>query len=109
MISFIETSTRGIKMTDRSVVAACPLGGSLRGTGMSGRPSALSLSATAGVVSTRERSERPIQAPAVAVVAQAKAYAFTATTNGAGSNGNQKTQHHLKWAFRGLEPWSDPA
>lgn len=104
MITIIENT---IKMTDRPVVAACPLGGSLRGSGVSGRLSALSLSAAVGVVSTRERSERPTQAPAVAAVA-AQAYAFAAKTNGAGNNGNQKTQHHPKWASRGLEPWSDP-
>jgi len=39
-------------------------------------------------------------------VAQAQAYAFTAA--GAGSR-KQTTQHHLMWAFRGPEPWSDPA
>ncbi|MDX6346411.1 MAG: hypothetical protein QOF84_1201 [Streptomyces sp.] len=106
MITIIENT---IKMTDRPVVAACPLGGSLRGSGVSGRLSALSLSAAAGVVFTRERSERPTQAPAVAAAAaQAQAYAFAAKTNGAGNNGNQKTQNHPKWASRGLEPWSDP-
>jgi hypothetical protein len=65
--------------------------------------------AAAGVVTTRVRCARPTQAPAVAAVAaQAQAYAFAAKTNGAGTNGNQRTQHHPKWASRGLEPWSDP-
>ncbi|WP_431947354.1 hypothetical protein [Actinacidiphila sp. bgisy167] len=92
MISFMT------KMTDRPVVAACFLGASFRGTGLSG-----GLPTT--VLSIRERGgERPTQAPAAAVVAEAQAYAIAAT-NGAG---NQK-QQHLKWAFRGLEPWSDPA
>jgi len=119
-MTIIETKpVSTVKMTDRSVVAACPLGISLRGTGASGRLLSMS-SAVLPVV--RERSERPVQAPAVAVaaVAQVQAYAFAATTNGAGTNGyaglgganeqhaEQKTQHNLKWAFRGLEPWSDP-
>lgn len=102
MINFIHNTT------DRTVVAACPLGASLLGTGLSsslsGRVSALGTPA----LSLRERAgERPTQAPAEAVMAQAKtkAYAFAAT-NGAGI---PKTQQHPKWAFRGLEPWSDPA
>jgi hypothetical protein len=90
------------KMTDRQVVAACSLGASLRGTGLSSR---LSGGLPTTVLSIRERGgERPAQAPAVAVMAEAQAYAFAAT-NGAGI---QKTQQHPKWAFRGLEPWSDP-
>lgn len=103
------------KMTDRSVVAACPLGISMRGTGLS------ATSALLPVLPVRERSERPVQAPAVAAAAaQVKTYAFAAAANGAGTakganaasghaNGQQKTQHGTKWAFRGLEPWSDPA
>jgi hypothetical protein len=113
MINIIETKpVATVKMTDRSIVAACPLGISLRGTGMSGRLSSLS----SAVLPVRERSERPAVAPAVAVaaVAQVQAYAFAATTNGAETgtenhgNASQKTQHNPKWAFRGLEPWSDP-
>lgn len=94
------------KMTDRSVVAACPLGSSLRSTGLSGgiagvRPASL---ANLPVLA---RNERPTQAPEAAVAAaQARAYAFAAA--GAGSK-KQTTQHHTMWAFRGLEPWSDPA
>lgn len=89
MISFMET----IKMTDRSVVAACPLGFELPGTGLSTGANEARL------------SERPIQAPAVAATARAIAYAFAA--NGAGSRTTQ--QHHQKWALRGLGPWSYPA
>ncbi|WP_431042340.1 hypothetical protein ACQUSR_10765 [Streptomyces sp. P1-3] len=91
MISFIKTT----KMTDRSVVFACPLGSSLRtqGTGLSG-----SLEARI--------SERPTKAPEVAAVAQANAYAFATAANGAG---HQTKQQHPMWAFRGLEPWSHPA
>ncbi|MEV6011580.1 hypothetical protein AB0M29_32790 [Streptomyces sp. NPDC051976] len=111
MISQMTTT----KMTDRSVIATCPLGVSLRATG-------LSASLLLPVVPVRERNERPIQAPAVAAAAktQASAYAFAAAANGAGAGtangidggtakGQQKTQQHGKWAFRGLEPWSDPA
>ncbi|MGR8008405.1 hypothetical protein [Streptomyces hypolithicus] len=94
------------KMTDRSVVAICPLGSSPRGTGMS------SISA-AGLVSllglpVLARNERPTEAPEAAVAAaRAKAYAFAAA--GAGFKKQTTTQHHTMWAFRGLEPWSDPA
>jgi hypothetical protein len=109
-------------MTDRSVVAACPLGMSLSGTGVSGRLLPMFSASSVVLEVVRERSERPVQAPAVAVaaVAQVQAYAFAATTSGAGTNGHaglgggneqhaeQKTQHNPKWAFRGLEPWSDP-
>ncbi|WNI17888.1 hypothetical protein [Actinacidiphila sp. ITFR-21] len=120
MISLMTTA----KMTDRSVIAACPLGMSLRDTGLS------ATSLVMPALPVRDRSERPIQASAVAAAAaQASAYAFAAAANGAGAgtakganaangqalNGHafteqQKTQQHgTKWAFRGLEPWSDPA
>lgn len=106
MIS-IETSTSSlVKTTDRSAVSACMLGVSNRGTGLSGiravRPA--SPASLAGLP-VRERDERPTEA-LEAVVARAQAYAFTAA--GAGSR-KQTTQHHLMWAFRGPDPWSDPA
>ena len=106
MISISTSSISTAKMTDRSVVSTCMLGVSNLGTGLSGisavRPaSSLSLA----VLPVRERNERPTKA-LEAVVAQAQAYAFTAA--GAGSR-KQTTQHHLMWAFRGPEPWSDPA
>ncbi|MFE6779526.1 hypothetical protein [Streptomyces sp. NPDC057702] len=97
------------KMTDRPVLATCSLGFSSQGTGVSGlgvsqfgiaavRPESLtSLSVLA------LHGERPIQAPAVAAVAQAKTYAMAAA-NGA----ENQTKHHQMWASRGLEPWSDP-
>nr|WP_222109408.1 hypothetical protein [Streptomyces cupreus] len=94
-------------MTDRSVVASlCMLGASNQGTGLSGiravRPAAsLSLAG----LPIRERNERPTKALEAAVVAKAQAYAFTAT----GAGFRKQTQHHLMWAFRGPEPWSDPA
>lgn len=105
MISISHTTT---KMTDRSIVTSCLPGISNLGTGVSGvsavRPaSPLSLA----VLPIRERNERPTKASAaVAGNAQAHAYAFAAA--GAGSL-KQTTQHHMMWAFRGLEPWSDPA
>ncbi|WP_329174965.1 hypothetical protein [Streptomyces sp. NBC_01477] len=104
------------KLTDRSAIATCPLGMSLPATGL--------VSSLLPVLPIRVRSERPTEAPAVAMAAKAKAHAFTsaAAANGAGdgnakgaegangsANGQQKTQQYGKWAFRGLEPWSDPA
>ncbi|MEV6669392.1 hypothetical protein [Streptomyces sp. NPDC051162] len=98
MISFKTSS----KMTDRPVVATRSLGitvGSLplfQGTGLP----------TAGFAPV---NERPTKASAVrAAAAQAQAYAIEATTNGAGSL-NAQQQHLTMWAFRGLEPWRDPA
>lgn len=118
MISQMTT----IKMTDRPVIAACSLDVSVVGTGMRGTGLSVS-SALLPVLPVRVRSERPTQAPAAAAAkVQAQAYAFAAAVNGAGAgtaegaeganghaNGQQKTQQHGKWAFRGLEPWSDPA
>ncbi|MEV8567156.1 hypothetical protein AB0436_16540 [Streptomyces sp. NPDC051322] len=96
--------TKFTKMTDRSVVATCLLGASLRGTGLSGI-SAVS-SASFASLPVRDRNERPTEAPAAAVaIAAPEGYALAAT--GAGL-GKQETQHHTMWAFRGLEPWSDP-
>ncbi|MFJ5866398.1 hypothetical protein ACIQEY_18545 [Streptomyces parvus] len=110
MISIIETQ----KMTDLSVVSACSLGltrsaaASLHATGLSGISAARPLS-PASLPVTRERNERPIEAPAAAVAkaAQAQAYAFAAA--GAGVKKQTQMQHHTMWAFRGPEPWSDPA
>jgi hypothetical protein len=97
------------KMTDRSVVASCLLGSvSLRGTGLSAF--AADSRALLAVLPVAARIERPTQAPVAAVEAQAHAYGFEPAA-GAGSQTKQTTQHqnHLMWAFRGLEPWSDPA
>ncbi|MEU6146388.1 hypothetical protein ABZ848_39350 [Streptomyces sp. NPDC047081] len=107
MISIKKSSISTVKMTDRSVVASlCMLGASIPGTGLSGiravRPAS---SVSLAGLPVRERNERPTKA-LEAVAAQAQAYAFTAA--GAG-NRKQTTQHHLMWAFRGPEPWSDPA
>ncbi|MFC7304967.1 hypothetical protein ACFQVC_12145 [Streptomyces monticola] len=108
--SISSVSKNVVKMTDRSVVATCLLGISNQGTGLPGgiaavRPASLSLAVLP--VSERERNQRPTKAPEAAVAAaQAQAYAFAAA--GAGSRKQTTTQHHM-WAFRGLEPWSDPA
>ncbi|MFH8571632.1 hypothetical protein QOM21_12940 [Streptomyces sp. Pv4-95] len=107
MISIIEMD----KMTDLSVVAPCALGSSLLGTGLSGfgrlsgsevaRPESLA------VLTAGERTARPSEAPAVAAAAVANAFAFEAA-NGAGSPKTYQTKHEM-WAYRGLEPWRDPA
>ncbi|MFE1295788.1 hypothetical protein [Streptomyces sp. NPDC058731] len=100
------TSTTA-KMTDLSAVSLCMLGASNQGTGLSGiRAVRPAFSVAPAGLPVRERDERPTKALEAAVVAQAQAYAFTAT--GAGIR-KQTTHHHLMWAFRGPEPWSDPA
>ena len=106
MISINTSSTSTVKMTDRSVVVSlCMLGASNPGTGLSGIPAVRPASSMSlAVLPVRERNERPTKA-LEAVAAQAQAYAFTA----AGAGSRKQTQHHLMWAFRGPEPWSDPA
>ncbi|MGW1013850.1 hypothetical protein [Streptomyces termitum] len=108
-MSIINISTASTaKMTDRSVVSACSLGFSafdllgsglpatgLPVTGLSGRGKAVN-----------EHAERPTKARVAEGKAGFAAYGFGA----AGAGKQQKTtQHHMMWAFRGLEPWSDPA
>jgi hypothetical protein len=103
--SFICTD----KMTDRSVASACPLGFSFAftGTGLSGISAALPASGLGGLP-VLERNERPTKALEAAVAAaKARAYASAATSAEARKQTTQ--QHHTMWAFRGLEPWSDPA
>ncbi|MGW6565319.1 hypothetical protein [Streptomyces sp. NPDC054975] len=115
-VSFVSID----KMTDRSVVSACSLGLSgsaflghgLPGTGLSGAglaPAAsLRPAADLAGLPVMERIERPTKALEAGVAAgKASAYAFAAT--GAGNQTKQTQQHHMMWAFRGLEPWSDPA
>ena len=107
MISINTSSVSTDKMTDPSVVSACMLGVSNLGTGLSGIPAVRPASSVSlAGLPIRERNERPTQALEAAVVAEAQAYAFAAT--GAGSQ-KQTKQHHTMWAFRGPEPWSDPA
>lgn len=95
------------KATDHAVASLRLLDASDRGTGLSGvlgmRPgSSLPFAGFA----TRERIERPTTALA-AVAVQAQAYALTAT--GAVTRMQTTQQHSLMWAFRGPQPWSDPA
>ncbi|UQA93226.1 hypothetical protein [Streptomyces halobius] len=108
MISIIETN----KMTDLSVVATCALGSSFLGTGLSGfgrlsgseaaRPEFLA------VLTASERTARPTEAPAVAAVAAAANAVACNAAVGAGSRKQYQTTHEM-WAYRGLEPWRDPA
>ncbi|GGU53148.1 hypothetical protein [Streptomyces lavendofoliae] len=110
MISINSSSvSTTAKMTDRAVVSACSLGlsgSALIGTRLPGfaavRPATLPTA-----LPVRERNERPTKALEAGVAAgKAQAYAFAAT--GAETK-TQTQQHHTMWAFRGLEPWSDPA
>jgi hypothetical protein len=105
VISINASSISTAKVTDRSVVSTCMLGVSNPGTGLSGIPAVRPASSVSlAGLPVRERNERPMKA-LEAVAAQAHAYAFTA----AGAGSRKQTQHHLMWAFRGPEPWSDPA
>jgi len=113
----IETRTSGTTLlTDRSVVSACLLGffgselfGSRRhGSGLIAARLSDDASVALSVVPTglpvRERNGRPTKA-LEAGVAEAKAYATAA----AGATTQKQAKHdHKMWAFRGLEPWSDP-
>lgn len=93
MIDFMTNSV----MAEQPVVASCLPASDLRGTGLSG----------AGLLGNeRIGSDRPTKAPAAA--AQASAYALGFPANGAGV-GRQQKQHFTMWAFRGHEPWRDPA
>ncbi|UQX05135.1 hypothetical protein [Streptomyces sp. RerS4] len=101
------------KMTDRSVDASCLLGSvSLLGTGLSAISAGSPAPALLATLPVRERNERPTKALVAVAEAQAHgAYGFAAAA-GAGAQTEQTTKqqhHHLMWAFRGLEPWSDPA
>lgn len=94
------------KLTASTVVASRSLSISDLGTGLSGVSglSALSFPGLSfGRPVEQKRDERPTQAPAAVVAEEAHAYPIAA----AGA-GNPTTQHHTMWAFRGLEPWSDP-
>lgn len=115
MISITSSFVSTAKMTDRSVVSACSFdvlpsglfatdGSPFVATGLSGvsagRINPVALPVTGG-------NERPSKARAAEVAAtEAKAYALAAV--GAETK-KQTKQHHTMWAFRGPEPWSDPA
>ncbi|MEN3583167.1 hypothetical protein AAH978_03275 [Streptomyces sp. ZYX-F-203] len=99
---------RTASVIDRSAVSLCMLGAFGSGTGLSGlrsvRPA--TLVAPVGLVA-HERNARPTKAPeAAAVKARAHAHAFEAT---GAEFPKQTTQHFIEWAFRGPEPWIDPA
>ncbi|MGW6454593.1 hypothetical protein ACWF94_01475 [Streptomyces sp. NPDC055078] len=108
MISINTSSASAVKMTDCLVgVSTCSLGfsASLNGTGLSTFLAEAPLFPMGGLP-VLERTERPTEALEAGVAAaQARAYAFAA----AGAVTQKQTQHHSKWAFRGLGPWSDPA
>ncbi|MEU6813424.1 hypothetical protein [Streptomyces sp. NPDC046860] len=105
MIS-IQTIISPVHMTDRPAVSLCVFGAPSQATGLSGiRADRPASSLHLADLPVRERNERPTKALA-AVEAQAQgAYAFTAT----GAGFRKQTQHPQMWAFRGPEPWSDPA
>ncbi|MEU7026889.1 hypothetical protein AB0A60_09415 [Streptomyces sp. NPDC046275] len=116
MISIKNVKTSTAKMTDLSVVAsACPLGlvafasAPSFGTGLSG--AGLSLGMPAGLLMDRleENAERPTKALEAGVVGKAEAAAYGFVATGAGIQRTTTQHHHTMWAFRGLEPWSDPA
>lgn len=117
MISINESFISTAKMTDRSVVASCLLGFSNLGTGLSGgipanRPASSVLPLNVlPMREVNEGSKRATKAPEAVATAQAQAYAFAAAGAGAKKQTTQHQttqQHHTMWAFRGLEPWSDP-
>jgi hypothetical protein len=91
VIDFKDTTT----MTDRSVVSACLLGSRSEATGLS--------RVLPGV------DRRPATALGVTAPAQVPAYAPAFVFAEAGEGGSQNKQHNPMWAFRGLEPWRDPA
>ncbi|MFE7602466.1 hypothetical protein [Streptomyces sp. NPDC057494] len=117
MISYtIQTSTvttasfvSSAKMTDRSAVSACSLGFSasaLIGTGLPVAGLPVTGLSGLGAVAVAPRNERPTKALEAGAAGKAKAYDFAAT--GAGTQQQTTTHDHMMWAFRGLEPWSDP-
>jgi len=116
VISIQTRFMRSVQLTDGSVASACPLGligsGSFDfqrngsesiATGLSG------VLAVRPVVSNgrpvRASDERPTKAlEAATAAAAAKTYSLAVTS----AKTKQAKQHHTMWAFRGLEPWSDP-
>ncbi|WP_255952286.1 hypothetical protein [Streptomyces odontomachi] len=106
MIS-INTGSISTKLDDRSIAVSCLLGTSPLGTGLSGIPAVRSASSMSlAGLGVRERNLRPTLAPEAVAKAETTVYAFAAA--GAGYP-KQTQQHHTMWAFRGLEPWRDPA
>ncbi|HEY8979240.1 MAG TPA: hypothetical protein VIU15_06620 [Streptomyces sp.] len=96
--------TSTVKLTDPSVVSLCN-GVSNLGTGLSGIRAGRSESLSAAPAGVLTRDERPLK---VLEAGEAKALAYVFAAAGAG-NPKQTTQHDQMWAFRGPDPWSDPA
>ncbi|MEU8530125.1 MULTISPECIES: hypothetical protein [Streptomyces] len=102
-------------MTDRSVVSACSLGLSgsaflgsgLPATGLFGAAAARPATLPTALPVER-RNERPTKALEAGVAGKAKGMAYGFAAAGAGKQ-QTTMHHHTMWAFRGLEPWSDPA
>ncbi|MEF9885235.1 hypothetical protein [Streptomyces sp. P9-A4] len=103
-VSFVSTA----KMTDRSAASACTLGFSaaaLLGTGLPATGLPVAGISGLGEAARKLRNERPTKALEAVEAGKATVYGFAAT--GAGKQ-QTTTHHHKMWAFRGLEPWSDP-
>ena len=102
------------KLRGRQVVVSCLPGASvLRGTGMAGSVEARLIER--GVIAV---NQRPTKAPAAVAAAEASAYAVAAkgadlqqtwTGGGFALGTASAAEHHTMRAFRGLEPWRDPA
>lgn len=115
MISITSSFISTAKLTDRSVVSACspvvPLSGRLAtdgspfiATGLSGARAGRTNPVALPVMGGNERPSKALAAEVAA--AEATAYAVAA----AGAEAKKQTkQHHTMWAFRGPDPWSDPA
>lgn len=115
MISMNSSFVSTAKMTDRSVVSACSFDVLLSGllatdgstsiaTVLSGVSAGRTNPVTLPVMGGNQRPSKALAAEVAA--AEAKAYAFAA----AGAESKKQTkQHHTMWAFRGPDPWSDPA
>lgn len=103
-----------VKMTDLLVASVCSLDVSrveLNGNGLPGVSSVVPSVGFAGLpVRPVARDERPIEAlEAGAAAVEAQAYAYAAASAETGQQTSKTTKHHTMWAFRGPEPWSDPA
>ncbi|QIQ06828.1 hypothetical protein HA039_11075 [Streptomyces liangshanensis] len=102
-----------VKMTDRLVASVCSLDVArieLNGTGLPGASFVPSAGFAGLPVLLAAHDERPIQAlEAGAAAVEAQAYAYAAASAETGRQTSKTTEHHKMWAFRGPEPWSDPA
>lgn len=107
MTSIEISLSSSTKMTARSIASACSLGFSSASIDAAvPGVSAVLLASGLGGLPVLDRNERPTKAPEAGVAAaKVRTYAFAAT----GAETKQQTQHHTMWAFRGLEPWRDPA